>query len=351
MSKLDKNDVKSREGKVSTFESEIFGLDNKVDGFVVVDRKFSSDESLPSFMLSNINPVTTDVDYNLERIKAIADIAANSSINILVFPELSISGYVWNPGEDKSEVSEHLRGCVNTSPKVKETIDYLRDCMASSHLDMVVLNNVRIDEDEKLYNTTFIIGSDNDYNECSYDKIFLTPVEKEIFQGGNDQRLVVDTRWGRFGITVCYDLCFVGMGKKYSFEDEVDAVINSAAWRRDSVREYPELNYRMTNYYEYIWDLKHCALASHNQIWSIGCTCVGVFDKTKTDFCGGSGFWSPSGIPVLQASKYYEELLILRNLDITKNIRNQAVEDFDYSLDHNQIWKNVRDISPKNFSL
>ncbi len=328
-------------------EGGIFGMDDKVDGFVVVDRSYSDNDGLPTFMLANIEPVTTDIEYNLKRIRSIATIARNNNVNVMVLPELPISGYVWHPEDgNKDTVFDHLRACDNRTVLVSNTINYIRGLMSSDGLNLVFLNNVRVDGDD-IYDTTFVISHDNDYNNNYYDKIFLTPIEKEYFKTGSDQRLVVDSKWGRFGVTICYDLCFVGLGKKYAFDDNVDAVINSAAWRRDSVREYDKLNYRIDNYYEYIWDLKHASLSSYNQVWSIGCTCVGTFDRTGNAFCGGSGFWSPSGIPVFQGSKVYEELLILRNLDITKHMRNQAVEDFDYSLDFNKVWREVRDLEPE----
>jgi predicted amidohydrolase len=325
-------------------ESSIFGLDHKINEFTIVDRKYTEDdESLPTFMLANITPITTDIDYNLKRIRTIAKLAKSLKVNILVFPELPISGYVW---EDKHEVNKHLRNCSNINIKVEKTIDYIRSIMDENSLELVILNNIR-EERDNLYDTTFVIKKNNNYNEEYYDKIFLTPIEKKYFKTGSDQRLIINSKWGKLGITICYDLCFTGLAEKYAYEDNVDAIINSAAWRRDSVREYPLLNYRIDNYYEYIWDLKHAALASHNQVWSIGCTCVGLFDRTNTYFAGGSGYWSPSGIPIFQGSKIYEELLILRNVDIRKHLRNQAKEDFNYELDYDSVWRKVKDIKPK----
>jgi predicted amidohydrolase len=148
---------------------------------------------------------------------------------------------------------------------VENTIDYIRNIMDENSLELVILNNIR-EERDNLYDTTFVIKKNNNYNEEYYDKIFLTPIEKKYFKTGSDQRVIINSKWGKLGITICYDLCFTGLAEKYAYEDNVDAIINSAAWRRDSVREYSLLNYRIDNYYEYIWDLKHAALASHNQV-------------------------------------------------------------------------------------
>jgi len=328
-------------------EGEIFGLDTKVRGFTIVDRIYSTNEKLPTFMLANINPTTVNIDYNIERLKTIAEISAENGVNVLVLPELTVSGYLWEPENgDKEEVFSQLVRCATDGPEVTELIAYFRSIMSDDGLNLIIFNNIR-KEEKKFYDTTFIIGQNNDYLNCYYDKIFLTPIEKKYFFRGDDQRLVVSTRYGKFGINICYDLVFNSLAEKYAYDDKVDAIINSAAWRRHSIREYPLLNIRMDNYYEYIWDLKHAALASHNQVWSIGVTCVGVLDKTGNYFSGGSGFWSPSGICMLQASKSREELLIMRNLDITKHMRNQAIEDFNYALDYNEVWRKVENIPPK----
>jgi predicted amidohydrolase len=328
-------------------EGEIFGLDAKVRGFTIVDRAYSTNAKLPTFMLANINPTTVDIDYNIERLKTIAEISAENGVNVLVLPELTVSGYLWElENGDKEEVFSQLARCATDGPEVTKLIAYFRSLMSDDGLNLIIFNNIR-KEEKKFYDTTFIIGQNNDYLNCYYDKIFLTPIEKKYFFRGDDQRLVINTKYGKFGINICYDLVFNSLAEKYAYDDRVDAIINSAAWRRHSIREYPLLNIRMDNYYEYIWDLKHAALASHNQVWSIGVTCVGVLDKTGNYFSGGSGFWSPSGICMLQASKSREELLIMRNLDITKHMRNQAVEDFNYALDYNEVWRKVENIPPK----
>jgi predicted amidohydrolase len=341
-----KNKEKKTFGKNNP-EGEIFGLDSRVKGFVIVDRTYSVTENLPTFMLANINPSGMDIDYNIQRLKTIVEIAAQNRVNVLVLPELPVSGYVWDPeNKNKEEVFNNLKKCVTDGPLVTDLIKYFRSLMTEDGLNLIIFNNIR-QNGEKLYDTTYVIGQDNEYLSCYYDKIFLTPIEKKYFYRGDDQRLVVNTKYGKFGINICYDLVFNSLAEKYAYDDKVDAIINSAAWRRGSIREYPLLNIRMDNYYQYIWDLKHAALASHNQVWSIGVTCVGVFDRTGNSFAGGSGFWSPSGICMCQASKTREELLIMRNLDITKHMRNQAVEDFNYALDYNEVWRQVENIKPK----
>ncbi len=325
-----------------------------VRGYKVSDVTFSEDENCPTFMLANISP-KFDVGHNLSRMEDIVQAAHEVSADILVFPELCISGYVWD-ADHKHEVQEQLKASDNRRPEVKRVLDGVRDGLVAGGqgLNMVFFGNVRTDKSHgevHAHDSTFVMAPGADYNGVFYDKIFLTPLEKLFFRRGSDQRLVLDAQCGRMGVMMCYDVCFVEMGKMYAFYDEVDVLITTAAWRKEAVREYPLLDLRLDNYYQFIWRLMNSALAAHNQVWSIGANCVGEFEKTAGRFCGESGVWSPSGIPLLHASDEAEELIIIRNLEIRGHLRHQAKEDFDYSLDFDEVYRHIRDMKPKRVSF
>lgn len=325
-----------------------------VRGYKVTDVAFSENDACPTFMLANINP-KFDVGRNLSRMESIVQVAHELDADILIFPELCISGYVWD-AEHQVEVQEELKASDNRRPEVKRVLDNIKEGLVREGrgLKMVLFGNVRTDKGHgkmRTHDSTFVMVPGADYNEIFYDKVFLTPLEKLFFHRGSDRRLVLETRWGRAGILMCYDLCFVEMGKRYAFGDEVDTIITMACWRTEAVREYPSLNLRLDNYYQFIWRLMHSALAAHNQVWSIGVNCVGRFEKTGGRFCGESGAWSPSGIPLIHASDEEEELIVIRDLDIRGHMRHQAKEDFDYSLDFDEVYRHIRDIKPTRVSL
>jgi len=315
----------------------------------VRDVTFSRNDGCPTFMLANVSP-RFDVDYNLSRLEDIAQLAHKQHADVLVLPELCISGYVWD-ADHKPEVEEQLQASDNRQPEVKRALDRIRAGLVANEpgLKMVLFGNVRVDESHgqaHAHDSTFVMTAGVDYNDIFYDKIFITPLEKLFFQRGSDSRLVLETGCGRMGIMMCYDLCFVEMGKRYAFEDEVDVIITTAAWRTEAVRQYPLLDLRMDNYYQYIWRLMHSALAAHNQVWSLGANCVGPFEKTGGRFCGESGVWSPSGIPLVHASHEEEELVVIRNLEIRGHMRHQAREDFDYGLDFDEVYREMKDTKP-----
>lgn len=321
-------------------------------GYKITDVAFSRNETCPTFMIANINP-RFDIDYNLSRIEDIVQTAHEKNADIVVLPELCISGYVWEDNHH-AEVLEQLRASDNREPRVKRVLDRIRAGLVhqGTGLKTVFFSNVRVDKRRgKIHDTAYVMATDTDYNEVFYDKVFLTPLEKRYFHRGSDRRLVLDTRWGRMGVMICYDMCFVELAKKYAFTDEVDVVITAAVWRTEAVREYPLLNIHIDNYYQFVWNMMHAALAAHNQVWSIGANCVGTFEKTGGRFCGQSGIWSPSGIQLAQASHEEEELLVIRNVDIHGHMRHQAKEHFDYRLDFDEVYRHIRDIGPKQVFL
>jgi len=325
-----------------------------IGGYRVTDVTFSEKEGCPTFMIANINP-RFDIAYNLSRIESIVQVAHEVGAGILVLPELCVSGYVWD-AEHKAEVQEQIRASDNHQPEVRRVLDRISAGLVAGDrgLNMVFFGNVRIDSSHgktHAHDSTFVMAPGADYDSVFYDKIFLTPLEKLFFDRGSDQRLVLDADCGSMGVMMCYDLCFVEMGKLYAFHDEVDVMITTAAWRTEAVRDYSLLGIRLNNYYQFIWRLMNSALAAHNQVWSIGANCVGVFEKTGGRFCGESGVWSPSGIPLVHASHEEEELIVVRNLEIRGHMRHQAKEDFDYSLDFDEVYRDIGDIKPRRVSL
>jgi predicted amidohydrolase len=124
--------------------------------------------------------------------------------------------------------------------------------------------------------------------------------------------------------------------------DNVDAVIQIASWRAASLRDYPGMNVRTDLYYGELWDMVMAASSATNQFWTIACNAVGRHAISGAFFWGGSGIWAPSGMKLLQASHFNEELLIVHNLDIEGERRGE-LEDFDYGIDFRNIYTPMED--------
>ena len=305
----------------------------------IVERFFSEYDGCPSFLIANIRG-TPNVENNLKKMEEIIQIAHEKEVNVVIFPELSVTGYVWN-AENSDDVFDLLHEGENNriSPRLNNIRDSLTE--GSGGLEYIFYGNTRL-KDGNFYNSTFILnpGMNCCDEQYIYDKVFLPPNEKRFFSQGADRRLSIDTKWGRFGFLVCYDLCFVELARLYAFVDEVDAIITMAAWHSEAVRDYPHMNVRTDHYYGFIWDLMNASKAAYNQIWSLGANWVGVHEKSKEYFWGGSGIWAPSGMKLLGASNIKEELLIIRNVNI-KRQRAMEQDDFNYRIEFESFYRHI----------
>lgn len=308
-----------------------------MNDFRIVERVFSDDEKCPTFLIANIRH-SFGVAANMNKMEKIIQIAHSRNVNMVVFPELAVSGYLW-PTENTDEVRDVLSEAENS--KISAWLNNIRDSLTEGKngLEYVFYGNARI-KDGDFYNSTFILNHDIAFDDEAYiyDKVFLTPSELTYFQQGSDQRLSIDTRWGRFGFLICYDLCFVEMPRRYAFVDQVDAIITTAAWQSEAVREYTSMNVRTDHYYGFLWDLMNASKAAYNQVWSIAANWVGAHNRHPKYFWGGSGLWAPSGMQLLDGSNIKEELLIIRNVNIRKQ-RERERDDFDYSIDFRNFYQ------------
>lgn len=307
------------------------------DGFHIFERFFSEHDEYLSVGIANIHARVPDIEANKDKILRIAEIFKRRKVNMAIFPEFCLTGYFW---EDERECRNYMDKGV-----MENHIDWIEHSvkpMLDEHLASIILNNVRRGPNGKYYNSTYIISSTHNYmkNEDLYNKVFLPGIEKMYTQTGLDDRLVIETRWGRFGFTTCYDYLFSELIQEYAKIDKVDAVIQIASWRSSARRDYPGMNVGTDTYYGDLWDIVMQAKSATNQIWTIACNAVGVHGITQARFWGGSGLWAPSGLKLLQASNLEEELLIVHNVDI-KGQRQIELDDFNYAVDFGEIYRHV----------
>lgn len=307
----------------------------------IIERTFSECQQCPTILLANIH-ASIDINTNLRKMEEIVEIAHHKNVNILIFPELCVTGYLWDSDNPQEVRGQLLQG------ENSRLESFLKNILQSLHsdeksLEYVIYDNARL-KNNSLYNSIFILNPEKDYRqeELIYDKIYLPKIEQPYFRRGTDKRLTIDTRWGRLGFMVCYDLCFVELARDYAFTDDVDAIITLASWRSEATREYPRLNVKTDFYYGHLWNLMNSSKAAYNQVWSLGVNAVGAHDISGDMFWGGSGIWAPSGLQLLQASNVNEELIIMRNLDI-KEQKNKEQDDFNYRIDFERVYQPIED--------
>jgi predicted amidohydrolase len=311
-----------------------------VDEFLVVERIYSEDPGLPSIGLANIHAEVPDIEANKDKIVRAVKVFKERGANVVLFPEFCLSGYFW---EDEETCWPYMEQAV-TENHVDWIDDELRPLL-DDQLRVIILNNLRRGPERKFLNTTFLVSHESlDYADAGYDKVFLPGIEKIYTQSGQDDRLTLDSRagFGRFGFTTCYDYLFTDLLREYAFGDRVDVIVELASWRAAARRDYPGMNVRTDLYYGELWDMVMAASSANNQVWTIACNAVGRHPISGATFWGGSGIWAPSGLKMVQASNFYEELVIVHGIDLEAG-RQLELDDFDYAIDFHEIYRPMSD--------
>lgn len=138
-----------------------------------------------------------------------------SGADIVVLPELALSGYVVDPAEAR-RVAEPLDG-----PSLSEL-----GSLAATH-DGIVVYGFCESDGEALFNSVVAVGPDGPV--LHYRKLHLFDRELDAYTPGDLGLPVAETPYGVLGVCICYDLRFVEVLRSLSLRG-ADLVIAPAAW-------------------------------------------------------------------------------------------------------------------------
>lgn len=326
---------------MSTTVTELREME-QVDEFLVVERAYSDDARLPTIGLANIHAEVPGIEANKAKIERAARVFKERGANFAVFPEFCLSGYFW---DDEEACWDYMEQAV--TERHLDWIDGSLRPLLDDRFRAIVLNNISRGSGRKFRNTTFLVSEEVPNplaSGASYSKVFLPGIEKTYTESGRDDRLIMTSRHGpqKVGFTTCYDYLFNDLLREYTVIDHVDAIVEVASWRAVATRDYPGMNVRTDLYYGELWDAVMAASSATNQVWTIACNAVGRHGVSDAMFWGGSGIWAPSGLRLIQASHFNEELLVVHNIDIA-GARAQEKDDFDYAFDFASIYRPMED--------
>jgi NAD+ synthase (glutamine-hydrolysing) len=253
--------------------------------------------------LAQINTRLGDVEANLEKHLRLADEARRSGADLLVFPELSLTGYVL----------QDLVSTVALRPGPDDPI-FRRLLDASQEIDLVV---GFVDED--LRSRFYIAAAYLSRGEVVYvhHKLYLPTYglfdEGRFFAWGDNIR-AFDTRFGRFGILICED--FWHASPPYLlWLDGADLLLFASASPGRGLRDEPQLE--SARWVEHL----NRAYASLFTIFVAHANRVGYEDGLN--FWGGATVFDPNG-ELLVKGPYHEEALTLAEIDLNQLHRARA---------------------------
>ncbi len=253
--------------------------------------------------LAQINTRLGDVEANLERHLALAKEARAGGADLLVFPELSLTGYVL----------QDLATTVSLRPTVDDPI-FRRLLQASQDLDLVV---GFVDEDRR--HRFFIAAAYLSRGEVVHvhHKVYLPTYglfdEGRFFAWG-DSIQAFDTRFGRLGILICED--FWHASPPYLlWLDGADLLLLTSASPGRGLTSEPYLE--SAHWVEHI----NQAYASLFTSFVAHANRVGYEDGLN--FWGGSTLFDPNG-QLLAKGPYHQEALTFAQIDLNQLHRTRA---------------------------
>jgi omega-amidase len=201
------------------------------------------------------------VDENLQRLQDEAEHAAVGGAELVVFPELFLTGYSRSvtPARARSVFSE-----------------------ASGRAPSTLFIFGSISEDRRNRVTVWLDGKE----VAAYDKVhlFAPNGEFERWQPG-DRYVAFDWSGLRVGLMNCNDMRFPEQARALKLEAACDLLVVPAwwPWRRD-----------------HIWSTLLQARAAENGVWVVGCCIAG--SVAPDEFAGaGNHVFDPAGEPVRTA--------------------------------------------------
>lgn len=249
--------------------------------------------------IAQLNPTLGDFEENLKKAKEALEVAEKDKSDVVVFPELFLSGY---PPED----------LVMRLSFLKENRESLEEFASLTRGKDTVCVVGFVDSDEDVYNAAAVVKDGEILGV--YRKMFLPNYsvfdEKRYFKPG-DKLMVLKMGDVRVGITICEDIWNpVEPLASLSLGNNVHVVLNLSASPyyigKPSLRE----KYLSVKSYDH-----HVAL--------VYCNMVGAQDELVFD--GGSLVVDAKGNLVARA-KFFEEDVLTVDLDLEENLRTTILD-------------------------
>ena len=233
--------------------------------------------------LAQIGCKRADKKENLKKIENFVEKAKNQSADLVVFPELSLTGYVVR--DQIYELAETIPG---PSTQVIEKI-------AEKTQTYIVFGMPELSEKTQatIYNTAVLVGPKGYIGK--YRKMYLPThsvfEETRYFRPGY-QAVAFDTEIGKIGLLVCYDIFFPEVSRLTRLKGAQLIVCISAS---PAVRKT-------------FFEILTAARAIENTAFLAYVNLVGI--ENGLQFWGGSRLIAPNG-KVLAKAKYDEEDLVM----------------------------------------
>jgi predicted amidohydrolase len=244
--------------------------------------------------LAQFSPVLGDIEKNLRRHLEYISRAKKENVDLLIFPELSLTGYT-------------LKDLVaDVAIRPERDPEFMQIISHSKNISLV-LGFVEEKERGQFFNSSAFLSEEKILH--IHRKVYLPTYamfEEAKFFGQGKNFKTFDSPFGKAGMLICYDfLHYSSSYVLFAGGSEIIIVLSAAPGRGMSEKE--------TYASSYMWELMGESISRFSTAFLIYCNRVG-FEDGKS-FAGGSFIYAPSGQLIAKAS-YVEEEFLLAEIDL-----------------------------------
>ncbi len=241
-------------------------------------------------------PAWGDLDGNVRRLAQAAEEVARQGVAYAVFPETSVSGYLFSGPEQIAPFLDTIPGKATAA---------LLPILERTGMHMSVGIAERDAETGLPYNTAVLMGPRGIIGK--YRKNGLNPQDQKVFAPGNTGVEVFDTPVGRIALLICYDDTYWQYARLAALRGA-----EIIGWHSVSDRVMPGTPpAEATGNHSTVANVQY--MSAQNGVWVVGATRSGIETNPITGgklyYNGGSSIWSPEGRKVAQAAVVPPETL------------------------------------------
>lgn len=238
--------------------------------------------------LAQVDSVLGDMRRNIQKHVEFTQRAKAEGANVIVFPELSLSGYTVRD--------------INWEAALRlPADDALSDLLELSRDISIIVGGIEESEEFGVFNSAFLMedGKAISVHRKIYPPTYGMFEELRYFSPGKFVR-AFDTKVGRLGVLICEDLWHLPLPYILA-EDKAQVIITLAASPTRVSGEPKKVAIAQIN------TEHHCTFARLLSSYVAFCNRVGFEDGVN--FWGGSELISPSGDVVVQAKLFDEDMV------------------------------------------
>lgn len=177
--------------------------------------------------LFQMQPISADPELNLQKIDRASRVAADMGMNLLVAPELAVTGYALGAGF--AAVAERRDGA--SINRLQEICEKQGLAIAAGFAEAA---------DGVIYNSAVVVRPNDGpvfYRKCH----LYGPMEKEVFAPGNEAPAVFDIGGLKAGMLICYDVEFPEMVRGLALQGADLVIVPTALPAGKSARNVAQL--------------------------------------------------------------------------------------------------------------